>query len=159
MDSSSVSGNSRRASEPAACRLHWRRSRTMLAGLGVLVLAAAGSPWLADLPLTACVALGVAVAGYGGWLLWREWTRQPAELCWDPAADGWQITCTGRSETLRHRSLHLRGGIAVLVLAGDDGALRRYLWWPDTLDGDGRRALRLWLAAHVRAAAATASVA
>jgi hypothetical protein len=46
---------------------------------------------------------------------------------------------------LRHVSASFRSGLVVLTLIDAGDRRRRYIWWPDTLDAHGRRALRLAL--------------
>lgn len=125
------------------CRIEWRPSRWLLGSLGALMAAACLSLWWSSLPRPVCVAGGIAVLGYGGWLFWREAGRKPFELTWAGGDADWKLECAGRSESLRHVGAIVRGGIAVLNLSAADGRLRRVVWWPDTLDAKARRALRL----------------
>ena len=133
--------NSSDASSP--CRLEWRRSRWLLVALCVLAVAATNALWLSALPLIAC-GIGSALAiVFVGWLLHREAHRPDCVLSWPGGDAPWQVECDGRNESLRHVCASFRGGLVVLTLADAGNKRRRYVWWPDTLDARGRRALRL----------------
>jgi toxin CptA len=97
----------------------------------------------------------VLIVAYAVWLLRRESRRLRCKLTWPGGDADWRIECEGREESLRHVDASIRGGIAVLTLADGNGR-RRYVWWPDTLDAKGRRALKLALAARASAATAQA---
>ena len=127
------------------CRLEWRRSRWLPVALCVIALAAVAGLWLGNLPRSACIASSVLVFVYVAWLLYREMRRRESILTWPGGEAPWQVECDGRTEALRHVGASWRGGLVVLTLAGADNARRRYIWWPDTLDARGRRALRLAL--------------
>lgn len=133
--------NSSDASSP--CRLEWRRSRCLPAALCVLAVAAIAALWLSELPRFACGIGSTSMLGYAGWLLYRELRRPGCVLSWPGGDAPWQVECDGRSESLRHVGASFRGGLVVLTLAGANYGLSRYVWWPDTLDARGRRALRL----------------
>jgi toxin CptA len=127
----------------ATCRLEWRRSNCLLLALCVLAGAAVAALWLSELPQVWCVAVSVLVPAYLGWLLNRELRRADCALSWSGGDASWQIECNGRTEALRHVGAVFRGRLVVLTLADEVGRTRRYLWWSDTLDVRGRRALRL----------------
>ncbi len=135
--------NSSDASSP--CRLEWRRSHWLPVALCVLVAAAIAALWLSALPLAVCGVGSVLMLAYAGWLLRREARRPRCVLSWPGGDVPWQVECDGRSASLHHVAASFRGGLVVLALADSDGKLRRYVWWPDTLDARGRRALRLAL--------------
>ena len=142
MDSSDASVNSRMP-EAMTCRLAWRRSRWLMAALCALGIATCGSLGLSGLPAPACIGLGVAAAGWIAWLLWKEASQQAVELAWIGSEGAWRAECAGDVQALRHVGTTVRGSLAVLTLADDGGGIRRYVWWPDTLDAGGRRTLRL----------------
>ena len=125
------------------CRLEWRRSRWLPVALCVLAVAATIALWLSALPLNACGIGSVLVLAYAGWLLRREVHRSGCVLSWPGGDAPWQLECDGRTESLRHVGASFRGGLVVLTLADAGGKPHRHLWWPDTLDARGRRALRL----------------
>ena len=125
------------------CRLEWRRSRWMPVALCVLAVAAITALWLSMLPKVACGIGSVSVLAYVGWLLRRESRRPDCVLSWLGGDAPWLVECDGRSESFRHVDASFRGGLVVLTLADANEKLRRYLWWPDTLDARGRRLLRL----------------
>lgn len=129
------------ASSP--CRLEWRRSRWLPVALCVLAFAAIAALWLSDLPRIACGIGSVLVLAYAGWLLHREAHRPACVLSWPGGDAPWQVECDDHTESLRHVGASFRGGLVALTLADADNKLRHYLWWPDTLDARGRRALRL----------------
>ena len=148
MTSSDASANFRPPTELFPVRLEWRRSRWMMAGLCVLCVAAVAALWLSALSPVECGVGSVAAIAYAAWLLWRELRREPCALSWAGGDTDWQIECADRTESLRHVGASLRGGIAALTLADPQGRTRRYVWWPDTLDARGRRALRLAIASR-----------
>jgi toxin CptA len=129
------------ASSP--CRLEWRRSRWLPVALCVLAGAAIVALWLSSLPPIGCATGSVLVLTYIGWLLHREAHRPDCELSWAGGDALWQLEYGGRIESLRHVGASFRGGLVVLTLIDADDRRRRYIWWPDTLDAHGRRALRL----------------
>jgi len=129
------------ASSP--CRLEWRRSRWLPVTLCVLVVAAIAALWLSDMPGIACGIGSSLVLAYASWLLLREVRRPKCVLTWPGGDAPWQLEHDGRTESLRHVGASLRSGLVVLTLADVDNKNRRFLWWPDTLDARGRRALRL----------------
>ncbi len=129
------------------CRLKWRRSRWQPVALCALALAAIAGLWLADMPQIACTVCSVLVFAYVTWLLYRESRRPESTLSWSGRDALWQVECDGRMESLRHVGASFRGRLVVLTLANDSGHMRRYTWWPDTIDAHGRRALRLALRA------------
>jgi len=109
----------------------------------MIAVAAIAALWLSDLPLLACGIGSASVTAYAGWLLYREARRPNSVLSWHGGDAPWQVECAGRTESLRFVGASFRGRLVVLTLADADNARRRYLWWPDTLDARGRRALRL----------------
>ncbi|HEV2607432.1 MAG TPA: hypothetical protein VGT79_05570 [Xanthomonadaceae bacterium] len=111
--------------------------------LCVLVLAAIAALWLSEMPRVACGVGSACVIAYAGWLLHRESRRPNCVLSWLGGDAPWQVESEGRTEALRHVGASFRGGLVALTLADADNKPRRYLWWPDTLDARGRRALRL----------------
>ena len=129
----------------ATCRLEWSRSVWLPVGLCVLAVAAISALWLSDVPPFACGVGSAFVIAYASWLIQREWRRPNCVLSWLGGDAPWQVECDGRNESLRHVGASIRGGIVTLILADTANKPRRYLWWPDTLDARGRRALRLAL--------------
>jgi len=129
------------ASSP--CRLEWRRSRWLPVALCVLAVAAIAASWLSDMPRIACGFCSALVLAYAGWVLHREAHRPDCVLSWLGGDAPWQVEHDGRTESMRHVGASFRGGLVALTLADDANKRRRYLWWPDTLDARGRRALRL----------------
>ena len=129
------------ASSP--CRLEWHRSRWLPVALCALAFVAIAALWLSDMPRIACSIGSALVLAYAGWLLHREAHRPDCVLSWLGGDAPWQVECDGRTESLRIVGASFRGGLVALALADADNKSRRYLWWPDTLDARGRRALRL----------------
>jgi hypothetical protein len=111
--------------------------------LCVLAVAAIAALWISALPLIACGIGSVLVLAYAGWLMRHEAHRPGCVLSWLGGDAPWQVEHDGRTEALRHVGASFRGGLVVLTLADAKDKLHRYVWWPDTLDGRGRRALRL----------------
>jgi toxin CptA len=116
--------------------------------LCVLAIAAIAALWLSDMPRIACGIGSACVIAYAGWLLLRESRRPNSVLSWLGGDAPWQVECDGRNESLRYVGASFRGGLVVLTLADADNKTRRHLWWPDTLDARGRRALRLAMRAE-----------
>jgi len=111
--------------------------------LCVIALAAVAALWLSGMPRLACGIGSAFVIAYAGWLLRRESRRPNTVLNWLGGDAPWQVECDGRTESLRFVGAVFRGGLVALTLADADDKPRRYVWWPDTLDARGRRALRL----------------
>lgn len=155
MDSSHASENSHRMPEGVDCRLPWRPSGWLRAGLLALAAAAMASLWLSALPMIACAAGTALIAAYAAWRLWRESARKPFVLTWNAGQDAWQRSDGSRTQRLRHIGASLRGPLAVLTLADEDDRRQRIVWWPDTLDAGGRRALRLLAQSRLRPASAS----
>ncbi|MEH6419059.1 hypothetical protein [Pseudomonas sp. CGJS7] len=123
-----------------ACRLRWRPSRLLCAGLIVLAALAAFSVLASELPAAAAWPLAILTLGRGLWSARREAVR-PAR----------SLTISGGRATLddipvSDLRLHWRGWLARLDAVGPDGRRLRLSWWPDTLDAGGRRELRLAVA-------------
>jgi toxin CptA len=125
------------------CRLEWRRSRWLPVALCVLAVAAVAALWLSDMPRIACGIGSTCVIAYAGWLLYHESSRQDPVLSWLGGDAPWQVEGDGRTESMQFVGASFRGGLVVLALAEETGRARRYVWWPDTMDARGRRALRL----------------
>ena len=127
------------------CRLEWRRSRWLPVALCVLAVAAIAALLLSSLQPIGCAIGSMLVLAYVGWLLHREARRPDCELNWAGGNALWQVAYDGCTESLRHVGATYRGGLVVLTLADAKSQRRRYIWWSDTLDAHGRRALRLAL--------------
>lgn len=125
----------RRTPSPGA-RLEWRPSTwvvAMLAGMGTL---AAIGTFASEVPLAAVVAGLSLLAGIGSAL--RE-SRRPHRML--VVGTNGSATLDGRPlATLR---LHWRGPLAFLDVRDTAGRAHRLAWWPDTLDREGRRTLKL----------------
>ena len=150
MNSSDASASFRPPTESFVVRLEWRRSRWMATGLCVLCVAALTALWLSALPPFVCGVGSAMALAYSGWQLRREFRRPRCVLCWRGGESEWLVESSGRVQSLRHVGAAIRGGIAVLTLADPTGRQRRYVWWPDTLDARGRRALRLAIASRAQ---------
>lgn len=129
------------------CRLEWRPSRWLLVGVASLALLAIVSIWLSALPAWACVFGSALIVGYAAWRLRQEMQRAPAQIAWSggdaPVVVEHALEQGVRSDEYRFVALNIRAGLAVLCIADERGRRSRWVWWPDTLDARGRRALRL----------------
>ncbi len=145
------------------CRLEWRPSRWLLVGMAVLALLAIASLWLSALPAPACIAGSAAIVVYALYRMRHEMRREPAVIAWAggdapvmvetgmPEADVVQPGVVqrevaeqgARSNEFRFAALNFRAGLVVMSLTDQRGRRSRWVWWPDTLDARGRRALRL----------------
>ena len=135
--------NSRRSSTACwRCRIDWRPSRWLLAGLLLLSLLAAGAVMASALdPLLR--PLAAAVASLYGLLLARQAQRAPpcSLLC---DTDGRVRLLTGsQSLALGELELEVRGPIVRLQGRDPFGRRHRLVWWPDTLPPASRRQLVL----------------
>lgn len=140
------------------CLLEWRPSRWLLAGMVLLALLAIASLWLSALPVWACVVASAVIVAYAGVRLRHEMRREPVVIAWaggdapvmveagvvEPGGAQHEVEEQGaRSAEFRFAALNFRAGLVVMSLTDQRGRRSRRVWWPDTLDARGRRALRL----------------
>jgi hypothetical protein len=131
----------------------------MLAARALLVVLAlvslAGSPVPRSLALPAMLVLACLCAAR----LRRAHRLPPASL--RIADDGrWLVLREGAGppRLFERARVQVRGSLAWVEAVGPDGRRRGWAWWPDTLDADGLRRLRLASrgpGAHSAAAIAT----
>lgn len=122
------------------CRIDWRPAPLLIAALVLLGPLAGVSLLASALPRGAAWPLAVLATGYGAWLAWREWRRQPARIVLSAGEDDLAVSLDGRPATLLR--VNLRGAVAVMVLRCD-GRRRVMVWCPVTLDPHVRRTFRL----------------
>ena len=122
----------------SATTVHWRPSRCVAGALCAFGVLGALGAWASDLPRDLAVMLGVAASTLGVLGARRETRRPPRVLAIDPAG-------VGALDGMRLASfdLHWRGPLAFLAARDDAGRMHRLAFWPDVLDAEGRRALRL----------------
>ena len=127
----------------STCRIDWRPSRWLLAGLVALGLLAAASLLMSALPpLPAALCAFIAMA-WAGRLAWREGRRSPAVLVLAGQGVSIQWPRDASPEPLHDPRWHLRGPLAVLQARDHRGRRHSFSWWPDTLPPASRRQLRL----------------
>jgi hypothetical protein len=128
-------------------------ARLLMAALAVVSLGLSALPRLAAVPcmaVLACVCVlrlrrdhrrppvALRIADHGRWLVLRELAGPP--------------------RLFEQARVQVRAGLAWVEAVGPDGARRAWTWWPDTLDAEGLRRLRLAArgpGAHSAAAIAT----
>ena len=106
------------------------------------------SIWLSSLPVWICVVVNALIVAYAANRLRHEMQREPAVVAWaggdaPVVVEHGAVEQGGRSEECRFVALNFRAGLVVLCVADEHGRRSRWVWWPDTLDARGRRALRL----------------
>ena len=139
---------SRRWSNASApCRLEWRPSRVLATALAVLGLLAAIAVIASELPWVVSVPLALAAFLYGIRLARRELLRPACSLV-IPMGEG---AATMDGQPVRNLQLRWRGPLAFLQWRDADGRRRYLQGWPDNLDPDARRELRLAVATRVPA--------
>jgi toxin CptA len=130
------------------CRLEWRPSRWLLVGFPLLAVLATISIWLSSLPVWTCVVVSALIAAYATFRLRHEMRCETVVISWaggdaPVVVEHGTLEQGGRSVEYRFAALNFRAGLVVLCIADDRGRRSRWVWWPDTLDASGRRALRL----------------
>jgi toxin CptA len=123
--------------------VHWRPSRCVAVTLCAFGLLGALGAWASDLPRDLAAMLGVAASTLGVLGARRETRRPPRVFAIDPAGVG-----SLDGVRLAGFDLHWRGPLAFLVARDDAGRAHRLAFWPDVLDAEGRRVLRLVSTAH-----------
>lgn len=123
----------------ASCRLEWRPSRLLQAGLLVLGTLAAFCVVASEMPRIAAWPLALMAALYGLLLARRE-ARRPMLAFWFPG-DGRPATVDG--QRVEHVQVTWRGPLAFVRWRAGAGRWQRHAWWPDTLPPRARRELRL----------------
>lgn len=141
--------NASRASLPTSppARIEWRPSRLLQGALVLLGACALAAPWLGGMPPAPAVAVSCIALVLTATFLRREARRRPCTVVWQPGQPHVELVDAHGVARLTVRRLDTRGRLMVLHLEDDTGA-RRLVWWPDTLDAEGRRALRLAAAAR-----------
>ena len=125
------------------CRLDWRPSRLRAACLVLVGILAAASLPMTALPERAAIALGAACLAWALGRAWWDLRRSPGTLVLEADAPGatW-MGATGEI-ALADLTVSWRGPLASVVGRDPAGKLRHLAFWPDTLPGPARRALRL----------------
>lgn len=130
------------------CRIDWRPSRRLSLALAALGLLSALAVCLSALPLWCKLSGALAALAFGAWLARRELRSPVIGFVW-PGGDAPATLrrSDGGEDVAAVRGVVFRAGIVAVALHSGDGRIRRLVWWPDTLTPDGRRALRLVVAA------------
>ena len=131
------------SSESSNCRIDWRPSRLLCAGLVSMGVLAAIALWMSAFPLPARIPLALLALAYGPWLARREARRANFCMHLNGAAKLLVLRQGDRSETLSKVRVLVRGPLARVTGLTEDGRSRDLLWWPDTLCASSRRSLRL----------------
>lgn len=129
----------------STCRIDWRPSRWLLAGLVALGLLASASLLMSALPRIPAVLSAFVALAWAGRLAWREAQRPPCALVLAGQGVPVQWLRGAEVESLHDPQLHLRGPLAVLRGRDRQGRRHSFSWWPDTLPVASRRQLRLLL--------------
>lgn len=128
----------------STCRIDWRPSRWLLAGLVMLGPLAATSLLMSALPRFPALLSALAALAWAGRLAWREGRRPPCTLVLAGQGASVQWRRNEAPEPLHGLHWHLRGPIAVLRAHDRQGLRIGFSWWPDTLSPASRRQLRLF---------------
>lgn len=140
-------GSARSSSASSRCRIEWRPSRALCAGLLALAILAGFAVPASEMPRPAAWPLALMAMAHGAWLAWR-YARLPGCRFEFNGQDG-PVQVDG---TLVHdASVTWRGPLAFVRWRDCRGRSRHLAWWPDTLPAPARRELRL--AAPLRRAA------
>ena len=131
------------SSESSNCRIDWRPSQLLCAGLVCLGVLAATAFWMSAFPLPARIPLALLALGYGPWLARREARREKFCMHLNGAAKLLVLRHGDRTETMSKVRVLVRGPLARVSGMTVDGRRRDLLWWPDTLCASSRRSLRL----------------
>ena len=131
----------------APCRLEWRPSRILIAGLRVLGALAAVAVIASELPSPASVPLACAAIVYGEWLARHESRRAVSEIVIPPG----EAIATINGSPMQDLHVQWRGPLAFLHWCDDEGRHRYLQGWPDNLPQAERRELRLAMAARAPA--------
>ncbi len=134
------------------CRLEWRPSRWRSAALLTLGVLAIASLWMSALPWWEFSVVSVLLLAYLFVLIRNDTQRAPVQLVWSGGAAPVMVIRANQEEEFTFFALHARGGLVVLTLKDGNGHNPRWVFWPDTLDAAGRRALRLAASIGVEAA-------
>lgn len=131
------------SSESSNCRIDWRPSRLLCAGLVCLGVLAAIAFWMSAFPLPARIPLALLALTYGPWLARREARREGFCVHLNGTARLLVLRQGDQSETLSKVRVLVRGPLARVSGRTVDGRRRDLLWWPDTLGASARRSLSL----------------
>ena len=129
----------RPALEPPVARLDWRPSRLLAAALVLLGLLSGWAVLASEMPRGAAACLATAALLQGLRSAARERGRAPVWIAWDGGTG--IVSVDGL--VVQGAELHWRGPLAFLRCRDARGRVRRLAFWPDTLDRQQRRALRL----------------
>lgn len=123
--------------ESASCRLDWRPSGWLIAGLIALGVAGALSLLLSDFPRPVAWSGAISALLYAALLSRREAARPVMDF----ELDDESIRVDG--EPVDDFHVLWRGPLAFARWRNPDDAVQRAVWWPDTMDAATRRELRL----------------
>ena len=147
-------GSARSSSASSRCRIEWRPSRMLCAGLLAGSLLAAFAVLASGMPRAVAWPLALAAVAHGVGQAWRQ-LRQPPRM-FEFAGQDAPVRVDG--SPVRDGSVTWRGPLAFVRWRDPAGRRRHLAWWPDTLATSARRELGLAAPAR-RAARRTGSVA
>lgn len=133
----------RSSNASAPCRIEWRPSRWLAAGLWSLVLLAPLSVWASALPAVVAWPVALAVAGFAAASAIRHRLAAPVSIVVPPDGD---VTVSG--QVADGFVVTWRGDLAFLAWRDGAGRGHRLVLWPDVLVPAARRELRLVMAAR-----------
>jgi toxin CptA len=111
----------------------------LAAALIVLGLLAGWAVLASEMPRGAAVCLAGAALLHGVRSAAREYGRAPVRIAWD----GGTGIVSVDGVAMQGAELHWRGPLTFLRWRDAQGRVRRLAFWPDALDRQQRRALRL----------------
>ena len=129
--------------ESSTFLIEWRPSWLLCGAIRCLGVAAAISLCLSALPFAARIPLALLAFGYGLGQARREALRPRFTLGVTTGPAGLLLVRDHERKLLASPLIRVRGPLASVSGRGEDGRIRRALWWPDTLPAGSRRALRL----------------
>ncbi|WP_394540970.1 hypothetical protein PRJ39_10990 [Lysobacter enzymogenes] len=115
----------------------WRASRLLAVALAALGVLAGAATLASEAPARLAWPVAALAVGWGAALARRELRRPPRRLRL-AGARAWLDDAP-----IAQARLYWRGPLARLEFRDAQGRRGRLLWWPDSLDAQGRRELRL----------------
>lgn len=130
------------SSASSTCRIEWRPSAWLVAGLAVMGALAAIAVLSSAMPAPASPLVAALALAEGLRLAWREWRRAPRRLLLS-AGRAWLAQDGVAPVALSAHRWQVRGRFAWLQGRDVRGRTHWLAWGPDTLDPGALRELQL----------------